>query len=1098
MPNEFWGIAGRSGLNVPAGPAAVGLWLLAVGALVGAFARSQPLRAAREMSRGQWLLFLALCVVSFLFSQLFPVMIPWDNPLLRAYPATAALALLSAAPYLLAGVALNVPAALLVGLIAGLGRALGQTGAPLDMMAVALAAGASSLMMRQNYAGRLFGLLRRPPLAGALGRLIIPIFTALLIFTETIPAAGFYGALDLALFFGLWSALPAAVEGLVGGGLTSAGLWIAPQWRPDRGLVPSPFQRSLQRQLTAAFLTFAAVVVLLSVAVAFYFSARAAERALAEQMTLAVSAGAARLQARQANLSSTLARYGSDPALAAVNPSAKSAALGRLQADTSFSAIRLVDETGAVIATEATGGAPEADAELNPTERDLVASALDTGAARWGSEAPAMLLAVPANAGGENRAALLAGVAPEALADALEAIASDDGGRGQIVDEAGRVLLPAGSVADWVAPTAGQRSTRLSSGGSDVFIQRDAATGARQFVTYAAVPGSGWKVAATMPHAAVLRRTLAVIGPLALLLLAASGLFYVLVAALGRDITRPLAEVGRASRAIAGGGGLERPVRPQRDDEVGQLTLAFSQMQRALRQRLDELSLLLSVSNDVAATIRIDEGMAAVLQGVLRGTGAAGARAVVRNPNAPSPLIFAEGPAASSLSFLDRPLLLRLRSVDELAYGSAGEIAAGLDVDAGPAAALFALPLRPGGSFQGVLYLAYRQPHYFDSDERGLLRTLAGQATVLVQNAHLFAAAESGRRRLAAILASTTNGVIVTDPTDRVLLVNPAIERAFGLRAATVAGRPVLDALAAADPSGALAQRLSLAHPETGSQPGEGKLELQVAGRAYLASISTVYSSEGRTMGRVAVLQDVSDIREVDRMKSDFIAGISHDLLSPLTYMHNYAAMLPVVDDAALAGEYAEKIMGGIERMKRLVNDLLDLARIEAGLNLQFDRVRVGDLLAEVAQEYASPAHVAGVRLVVGATDNLPPIVADPTLLRRAITNLVTNGLKYAPNSGPLTLEAARQGDQIIIRVADHGPGIAAADQAHLFEKFYRAQGLEYRAGGSGLGLAIVKSVADHHGGQVWCESTPGAGSAFYLALPIGGPDAAGQAYSSM
>ena len=211
--------------------------------------------------------------------------------------------------------------------------------------------------------------------------------------------------------------------------------------------------------------------------------------------------------------------------------------------------------------------------------------------------------------------------------------------------------------------------------------------------------------------------------------------------------------------------------------------------------------------------------------------------------------------------------------------------------------------------------------------------------------------------------------------------------------------------------------------------------------------------------------------------------------------MHNYAAMLPVVDDDALAGEYAEKIMAGIERMKRLVNDLLDLARIEAGLNLQFDRVQVAEVLAEVAQEYASPAHVAGVRLMVAAPADLPLVVADPMLLRRAITNLVTNGLKYAPQSGPLMLEATQDGDEIVIRVADHGPGIDAAEQAHLFEKFYRGQGAGTgyragdRAGGAGLGLAIVKSVADHHGGRVWCESAPGTGSAFYLALPIRGAE---------
>ena len=1094
MPNEFWGIAGRAGLSRAGGPWDVALLILAAAVLAWAFLRSRPRRVFGEMNRRQWTLFVALGAASFLLSQLFPVHLPWANPLLRSHPATTALALLSAAPYLLAGVALNVPAALVVGLLAGLGRALGQTGAPVDLVAVALAAGASALLMRQNYAGRFFAGLRRPPVAGALGRLLLPLFSALAILSGAIPAAGFYGALDLALFFGLWSVLPAIGEGLMGGGITSAVLWIAPQWRPDRGLLPSPLQRSLQRQLVAAFLSFAAVVVLLSAGVAFYFAARGAERALAEQMRLAVAAGAASVATRQSELSAALARYGADPALAAADPAAKSAALGRWQADASFHTIRLVDESGAVV----TGAGGDLAGELSLAERALVTAALNGGGARWGSagvagETPAIRVAVPASS--DRGAALLAVVDPVVLGGAPAAVpASETGGQGLIVDEVGRVLLPDSAVAQWSAPTSEQRSARLSAVGGDIFIERDPPTGARRLVAYAAVPGSGWKVVAIVPHAAILRRALAIIGPLALLLLAVSSLFYALVAALGRDISRPLAEMSRASRAIAGGGGLERPVRSEREDEVGQLTLAFSQMQRALRQRLDELSLLLSVSNDVAATVHIDEGMTAVLQGVLRGTGAAGARAVVRNPNAPAPLIFAEGPAAGSLSALDRPLLLRLRSVDELAYGSTNEIVAGLAVDAGPAAALFALPLRPGGVFEGVLYLAYRQPHYFDSDERGLLRTLAGQATVLVQNAHLFAAAEGGRRRLAAILASTTNGVIVTDPTDRVLLVNPAVERAFGLQATAVTGRPVIDALAEAEPSGTLARRLSLGQSGTG-HPGDGKVELEVGGRAYLAGISTVYSSKGRTMGRVAVLQDVSDIREVERMKSDFVAGISHDLLSPLTYMHNYAAMLPVVDDDALAGEYAEKIMAGIERMKRLVNDLLDLARIEAGLNLQFDRMQVGDLLAEVAQEYASPAHAAGVRLVVDAPADLPPVVADPMLLRRAITNLVTNGLKYAPQSGPLTLEATQDGDEIVIRVADQGPGIEATEQAHLFEKFYRGRGAGYRAGdragGAGLGLAIVKSVADLHGGRVWCESAPGAGSAFYLALPIRGAEPA-------
>ena len=151
------------------------------------------------------------------------------------------------------------------------------------------------------------------------------------------------------------------------------------------------------------------------------------------------------------------------------------------------------------------------------------------------------------------------------------------------------------------------------------------------------------------------------------------------------------------------------------------------------------------------------------------------------------------------------------------------------------------------------------------------------------------------------------------------------------------------------------------------------------------------------------------------------------------------------------------------------------------------------DLAAEVRRAERSRrvrAHMAGVRLVVKAADDLPTIVADPAFLRRAIINLVTNGLKYAPDSGDLMLEASRDGDQLVIRVVDRGPGIDTVDQEHLFEKFYRGRGLAggHRAGGTGLGLAIVKSVADHHGGRVWYESAPSEGSAFYLALPIYGP----------
>ncbi len=1092
MLDNLWGAGESWSILWPSEPAAAVLLALAIALTIWAVWHSGGPRRLGEMNRPQWLIFVGLCVASFALSQLFPLAFPWTDPILASHPATAATALFSAAPYLLAGVVLNAPAAIIVGLFAGAGRALGQTGDPADAFVVALAAGASAVLLQQNFAGRVFSALRQPIVAGALGRLVLVVGTGLAVFAHALPRAGAFGALDLALFIGLWSALPLLAEGAVGGAIASVVLWIAPQWRPDRGVVPSPLERSLQRQMVTAFLAFATAVVLLSALTAFFFSARSTERALAEQMVDSADATAQRLGALQGELADTLAQFGRDPRLAAGDAPAKSAVLGRMQATPQFGAVRLIDGAGVVIAAQGGADEDEAPAELSAAERTITGEVLSRAEPRWLAEGDdgetAVTLAVPRQEESGARSVLLARIEPEALEEVIAGLpATGEGSSGLIVDASSRVVMTTGAniASQWAAPAAGQLATSLSSlTGRNLYESVDPATGARQLVYQSAVAESGWKVVAVTPHATVLRRTLSIIGPLAGLLLAISALFYALVATLGRNISRPIAEMSQASRAIAGGGGLERPVRSDRTDEIGQLSLAFSQMQRALRQRLDELSLLLSVSNDVAATIHIDEGMAAVLQGVLRGTGAAGARAIVRNPHAPAPLAFAEGPAAEAMAALDRAVLLALRSANELICGTTAEIEAALGVSDPPGAALFALPLRPAGEFQGTLYLVYRQPHYFDSDELNLLRTLAGQATVLVQNAHLFAAAEGGRRRLAAILASTTNGVIVTDQTDRVLLFNPAMERAFGLRAKDVTGRPVVDVLVGLDEAGALARRMSLGMSSATGEAADGKLDVAVNGRAYLAGISTVYNSGGETMGRVAVLQDVTDLKDLDRLKSDFVAGISHDLRSPLTIMHNYASLLPMTDDPALEQEYVEKILGGIERMKRLVNDLLDLARIEAGLNPQFERVRMDELLAEIAQEYAAPARERGLEIAVEAAGT-PTTVADAGLLRRAITNLVTNAMKYAPDSGPLTLGATAKGGEIVLSVRDRGPGITAADQSHLFEKFYRGQmSTADRAKGSGLGLAIVKSVADLHSGRVWFESAPGEGSVFYLAIP--------------
>jgi PAS domain S-box-containing protein len=1089
MPYGFWGTVAESAVLESGGSLYYVLVVLA--GLVPLALLYRARAEIRGMNARQWAGVVVLSGAALLLGRLFPLSLPWSDPILSGQSVTSALGPFAAVPYILAGAALNVPAAIIVGLFGGLARAFGQTQSALDIIGVVWAAGAAALMMQQYYTGRFFRLLRRPPVAGGLGQVILAFFAGLHVLLILTPYTSIMAALDMALYIGAAAMVPLLIEGMIGGSLAVILFWILPQRRSSRGTIPSPFRRSLHGQIVGTYLSFVLAVVVITTIVAFFLSTQSMSRSAVERMSTTVDAAAVRLAALQSNLSIALTENSLNDNLVAADPEDKRRAIGRYQRSIpQFTDIKLYESTGAIISASGFESL-----QPNSVEQQLVTDVLASNQVRMVADATnggmAVLLAVPIREA-VGRAVLVGRLSPDALSDVAGLLPGSTGqGYGLIIDENARVVLRSGQGIEanatelWQIPAPGllrPAAARITSG-RQVYQTVDALTGVRQFLYYVSVPGSGWKIAAVVPHAVIMRQTMGVMVPLSLAIIGISFLFFLAVSTLSRNISRPLADVARASKAIAGGGGLERPIRSEREDEIGQLSLAFSQMQRSLKQRLDELALLLGVSNQLAATVNLNEGMEAVLKGVLRGTGAAGTRAVVRNPVAPAPLLFAEGPSADDLAILDRTVVTRLRDVPELVLGSSEEIQIQLGIQASPVSSLYAINLKTAGEFQGALFVGYRQPHYFDNTELNLLRTLAGQASVLVQNAHLFTAAESGRRRLAAILASTTNAVIVTDQTDRVLYLNPAMERALGLRAEEVIGRPVIDAI----PVSRLAHRLSMgmlaATKESAKK--DTKLELETNGRSYLANIATVQAADGQAMGRVAVLQDVTDFVEVDRMKSEFLAGISHDLKSPLTYMHNYAGMLPIDDDPALEREYIEKIMAGIDRMSLLVNDLVEMAQIQAGLNLQFDVVHVGNMLADIVDEYASPALMQGVRLVVEVTDPLPPVLADPALLRRAVTNYVTNGLKHAPNSGTMVLSATQQENEIVISVRDNGPGIPFLDRAHLFEKFYRGYKAAGNTRGSGLGLAIVKSVADHHKGRVWCESRTGQGSVFCLAIPL-------------
>jgi len=1002
-------------------------------------------------------------------------------------PVGIALMLFSALPWVLAAGLLGPVAAAGLAALSGIFLGMWSTHTYFTPIEFAFAAVLFSLAMQQRFRTFGFKWLRHPLIAAIGLSLIYPlVFIVNMLFVIN-------GLLAVKLDFALTHvgtsslifAIPLVIAGIVCEILKA---FFAEKWGGQPPWEPSPAENNLESRFFYFLMPLLAILLLIFIAGDWFVAGAAAERMLRQRMETAAEVAVDGVPYFLDTGQSLILQIASDLALTV--PADYQASLeDHLYNVPFFQQLFVLDTNGNAIA-----GYPQEDFSMvlsSPQEQLGIDRALDGIPVQVYVILPfkkiertqiSFIAAIIDPATSANR--VLIGRTDFATNPFTTSIRTnlnsmdDIGGVGLLVDENGSVLYQV---------EAALEISEYTTHNIDVsdFYHESAPDGTRQFVYVQPLLGRPWTVIVMVPAVQAQQLALDIAAPLLLVILVLSGIAAVLIRVSLRVITSSLRSLTSEAERIAQGH-LDRSLPAGGNDEVGRLRYSFEQMRLSLKARLDELNRLLLVSQGVASSLEIETAVQPILESALS-LGATSARVVLTSEVVPdindgsTPPRLGLGRDTKLFSYYDDQILSVMidHGYKQLVLTNPARTPL---LEFGPDAphlgSLLAVSLFHEHLRYGVLWLGYGQPHTFSDEDVQFLTTIAGQAALAASNAHLFMTAELERGRLAAILASTPDPVLVTDQRDRLLLVNRSAWQALGMGLEAIVGQPIEDVIT----QDAL---IKLLRP---SSQEDNSIEITLPnGRFYFATASTI-EAEGQCIGRVCVLQDITHFKELDSLKSEFVATVSHDLRSPLTLMRGYATMLDMVGDLnTQQTNYVRKIDVGIEKITNLISSLLDIGRIEAGVGLQLEMLAVRDMVARVIENVQVQADQKRVQLQVDIPKNLPLLIeGDQALLQQALQNLVENAIKYNSADGNVWVRITARKQKMVFAVQDTGIGISLVDQPRLFEKFYRSTDHQAKKErGTGLGLAIVKSIIGRHQGQVGVESQLGTGSIFYFEIPL-------------
>jgi len=497
----------------------------------------------------------------------------------------------------------------------------------------------------------------------------------------------------------------------------------------------------------------------------------------------------------------------------------------------------------------------------------------------------------------------------------------------------------------------------------------------------------------------------------------------------------------------------------------------------SLRRHVDELKELEQIGRSVTASLDLDNVLTAIVEAAVKVTGAEEGSLLLLDEDT------GELYMRAARNFQDEFVQMFRLPVSDTLAGQVIRTGEPVLLDeetpqkiktAYLVKTLIYVPLKIHEKVIGVLGVDNRESKQaFTKDHMILTSTLADYAAIAVENARLYNESEIERHKFETILTQIEDGVIVVGLDNRIILINRVARAMFDLWDTDVESKTINWIIQ-------LEPLLDLFEKRPGDDPHRIEL-LMEDGRGYNAQLVQIPE-----VGYAITIQDITYFKELDRIKTDFVNTVSHDLRSPLTAILGYVELISRVGDVnEQQMEFINRVQLSVRNITTLINDLLELGRIETGLDAHKEYIPLSVIVQYAVDSLQNKLDEREHTLNLEFSESLPKVYGDPARLRQMVDQLLSNSVVYMPIGGQITIRLRAENEQVILQVEDTGMGILPTDQPYIFDKFYRASNVPLDSAGTGLGLAIVKSIVENHRGRVWVDSTPKKGSTFTVVLPI-------------